>query len=271
MFKEKRRFSAILLSHPILYSTDMFLKDVLVGDYEVVNSTEYSGATIVTHFHYISKTPYHRVAEDSDSSGLPKRVKSRKIDGVSHFLYDCFIVEMILKSENEKLFFLGVPFKALLNDSINSSTPKLKSEKISFHYITLPGLVTALGATTKSPAISITRMNLQATGSIGIKTVTLYGGDVLLSSLYDDVRKYTKPSSLKIVCSEDPLMVFGLTTDRVGNWSFYIKKQEELSSLSKLLGFLIDKKLMQKAYKDPRTRRSAQDTLRWLSENEEVG
>lgn len=266
MFSEKQHFSAILISHPILSNSNHQVKDIFVGDIELLDVKKSSENSTITHIHYIvPETKYLRFQHSQTNGKTEPRKRPKKISkGNSNFFcYDCYIVEFFSDISKQRLMFFGAPFKELLKDAINSSLPKVKSEKVSFHYVDLSGLVKILRTTVKSPSISISRMNLQVTGEMGLRSLALYGEDVLLSSVYgsESVQRYTKPSSLRMNYSDDPSRMFALSTDRFGNWSFYLRKKNELSTLNKIFDFLISNNLLHKTFNDPRLRRSAQDEV----------
>lgn len=260
MYSEKQHFSAILFSHPMLFSCIEVLDKLLVGKYEHVQNTTVGNGETLSHIYYITKTKYHRF-DDEPITTYHKKPKSRKIGGETHYLYDCYLMEIPQLNQDTPLYLFSSPFKNLLKDSINSSLKSMRSEKLTFNFIDLSELIICLSKTNQNPDMTISRMNLQAIGPIGVRSVALYGDDVLLSALFDSIKKYTNPSSVRLVYNEDSKNTFSINTDRAGNWSFYLKKQQELYKLHKIFAFILDNELVRKTYNDPRLRRSLQDEI----------
>ncbi|MCK5347678.1 MAG: hypothetical protein KAR20_29925, partial [Candidatus Heimdallarchaeota archaeon] len=187
--------------------------------------------------------------------------KTKRIRNTTHYLYDCYLIELILDKNNfpYPLYLFASPFKKMLKDIVDSDVIKLKSEKASFHYLNIPLLIERLKSTDENPGIFVTRVNLQTTGADGLKSITLYGDDVVFSKQYDDISRFSKPSSIRLVYRKLGDEGFAVNTDRGGNWSFYLKDQSELICFEYMLCYFEVNGLIDKTYTDPRKRRSTQD------------
>lgn len=258
MFKEKQHFAGLIFSHPKLTSISETLNCFLGSNYEIKNSGSSVPSSII-HLYYISQLKYHRVLDNQELLSNQKRPQTKRIDGKIYYLYDCYLTNFELN--NSICFFFSVPFKDLLRDIIDAKAKKLQSEQLTFYYVDLPRFCSIFEGSDSLTQITISRINLQAVGSSGLKSIALYGDDVLRTEPYKKVKTLARPTSVRMIFNNCEDTLFALNTDRVGNWSYYLKKKERLDSFLPIITHFTEMNLLKHTYNDPRKRVSPQDEL----------
>lgn len=258
MYKEKQHFTGLIFSHPKLTSILETLTCFLDSSFEIKKET-HSFPSEITHFHYISQSKYHRVLDNQNLSSNQKRPQTKRIDGKTYYFYDCYLTKFDL---NKNIcFFFSAPFKDLLRDIIEPKAEKLHSEQLTFYYVDLPRFCSLFESSESSSQITVSRINLQSVGSSGLKSIALYGEDVLRTEPYRKVKTLARPSSVRMIFNNGEDAVFAINTDRAGNWSYYLKKQIELNSIFPIINYFTKMDLLKSTFNDPRKRISPQDEL----------
>jgi hypothetical protein len=258
MFQEKQHFSGLILSHPKIGNVADALENFFTFKIDSQEMISSAGNGSVIHFRCLSEKVYHK-GEDLLISGV-KRAKTKKINGITYYLYNCYLLWLRQDEGTANDYFLfAAPFKKMLKDVIDSRLLKLKSQKASFAYIEIPLLINNLKETEKAPLLYITRMNIQSVASSGIKSIALYGDDIVLSPQFNNFILSGKPSSVRLVYNTGELDQFSVNTDRFGNWSFYLKNQTEITKFHNIFSYFHDNKVLKKTFNDPRDRRTAGD------------
>lgn len=256
MYRENQYFAALSFSHPLLSDLDSVQEKLFGKTFETVSAVVTSEFLTARHLHFVTTNPYHRVVEETDLRSV-KKPKTRKIGNQRFYLYDSYLLRIKLGLKHP-YYFLAVPFRKMLKDCLDASAPKLESEKLSFHSLNLIKTCNHLSNTELSCKLKITRINLQTiVETSGLKSVALYGDNVVLSELYDQIKMYTTPSAIRVFLQEpDKKNSFAINTDKVGNWSFYLRHQPSLTHIERLLNEFYLNKLLETSYGDPRRRKS---------------
>jgi len=257
MYKEKQHFTGLIFSHPKLTSISESLSCFLGSSYEIKKDVSLVPSSI-THLHYFSSTRYHRALDTQELVSNQKRPHTRRIDGKTHYLYDCYLTKFELNSSI--CFFFSTPFKDLLRDIIDAKAIKLQSEQLTFYFVDLSRFCSLFESSESSTEITVSRINLQAVGSSGVKSIALYGDDVLRTEPYKKVKALARPSSVRMIFNNGD-ETFALNTDRAGNWSYYLKKQTELNAIFPIITYFTKMNLLKTTFNDPRKRVSPQDEL----------
>jgi hypothetical protein len=259
MYREKQYFAALMFSHPMLSDVDTVIKRILGDPFESVSDVIASTDTIARHMHFVSGDAYHRLDDRLEFTANLKRPQTRRIGGTTFFLYDCYLLQFKI-DQTRSYFIFAAPFKKMIKDSLDASAPKLASERLSFHFIKLIKLCDQFARTDVHHNLKVTRINLQAIlGIAGVKSISLFGDDVLISEPYERVRLFTSPSAIRIFFDNEAGSTLPVNTDRAGNWSFYLKSQNNLGSFREIMFYLHTNGLLGTSYNDPRKRLSPLD------------
>lgn len=251
MFSEKQHFYSVFISHPLLQNLEA-VQNSLTGSYDEIDRIENTDIKVL-HLYYQSEKAFHRIAEDPKSNF--KRPKTRRIRGNSFYLYNCYLIQF-KHGTHHPYYMLAAPFKPILKESIDSSAAKLKSERISFHSLNLAGVCRHFEQSKIKREITISRISFQAISSSTLRSMALFGDDVLLSEPYLRIKSYGSPSSLRLIHRTNNGDVIAINTDRLGNWSFYLKEKNDLVKFHTPLAYLHSNGLIKISYVDPREKNS---------------
>ena len=258
MFDEKQYFHALTFSHPKLSSLKAVHQNILGDDFVKEKEIQLSSDFRVWHFNYKTVEPIQRIPDDL--TGLNIKVpRSETMNGKTYYLYDCYLLK--IKIDNKPVCFIfAAPFKKILKSSIDSSAPKLQSEKLSFYLINLIQFCKKIESAQFDHILNITRINLYSIVEPALlKSVAMYGDNILSSGPYGKIKEFTSPSALRISYFGHADDKFSFNTDRGGNWSFYLRVKEELFCFKEIYGFLFEQDLLETSFNDPRRRESSQN------------
>jgi len=254
MFGEKQYFSALAFSHPLLQSLKAVTSKLLGESFEVHKDESHAEIPFL-HLYFATNKPYHRIADEITSRRI-KVPKTKRIEGITFFLYNCYLMQVA--TSRGVHFILAAPFKTLLNDCLDANAPMLNSEKLSFYFLRLTDFCNTFETAHYRNIVTVTRINLQVVvGGSKVKSLALYGDDVLLSDAYAQLRVFTIPSAIRMV-SEPGDASFAINTDRPGNWSFYLRNKNDLPRLGRLFTTFTNAGILEASFSDPRKRVSSQ-------------
>ena len=253
MYSEKQHFSALLISHPKLPNLDSVVEHFLGVDFEVKDSHNEK----FIHLSYLSKTAFHKEIEEGSLYSNHKQPKTKKIGGKTRYIYDCYLSEF--NYGGRALFLYAAPFKGILKETVDPKARTLQSQQLSFNFLELANFCELFNGSGVPSEMTISRINLQTNGTLGLKSIAFFGEDVLRTEQYENIKSLTRPSSLRLVYNDRCSKSISINTDRAGNWSFYLKEQNELNALFPIFEYLSDKKLISSTINDPRKRQSRQD------------
>ena len=258
MFHEKQHFYALSFSHPNLLKLSAVVHYILGDNFSVIKNLSMSSDLSIKHLSFYSLNAFHRIPPDELDQTRTKLPKMKKYRGKLHYIYDCYLIKFDYQ-DRRPFYLFASPYKAILNEQIDAEAPKLKSEKLSFYSINLIKLLKIYETGKIFSNFNITRINFQSiVDTPYLKSLAMYGDNVLHSESYLRIKSFTSPSSVRLLYADNDKGL-ALNTDRSGNWSFYLRFQNDLKFFDNFYRFFSDENLIDVSYNDPRRSISSSD------------
>ena len=231
--RQYRRYSAMLVKHPVLQSTQDFYSkfaDVLKtrGRRILPASTK----SDFREFQYLRKSSLYpnAIANGPSANGLfPHYISVSAIAGAS------------VKSDQHWLL-VSAPYVRILREI--DKQLRLRAKESTMVYL-VPRIDRVFEFMSRyRPSLKATRITVQISGDVGVEQVTLTGRNPLRSDLVQALNSVAEPYSIRIDVTEPDEKV-GVYLDRHGNFWWYLRSPKQLANVTRLVRELLDQKLTQ--------------------------
>lgn len=229
---ERRRFSAVVMTHPRLST--------------VAEVTKAAG-TIIRGSVKVGRPPdgwdIRRVGIYGrnyypGSITVPDSKKSDTLVG-----HDSYIAVRAASSGLRPLIVIAAPYRRLLNSAVEGIAERIGRPAPGYLAFKMADLFDALH--TEPDGYKATRITVQTSGEPGVALVSLSGVSPLRSGLWHQIQDTVTPYGARVQ-RKFPDGAIRLHTDRLGNFFWHQLDESSTSRACATLGYLADKKIGRK-------------------------